>query len=313
MPENGAKYTPGPLVFGEVLFDSFADGQEVLGGAPFNVAWHLCGFGLAPLMISRVGADSRGEAVLATMRRWGMSTEGIQIDHDRPTGLVTCTVAGGNTSFEIQSDQAYDFIDDEAARAATAEIDAPVFYHGTLALRSEASHTALTNLRDSIAAPVFVDVNLRPPWWRLETVLDCLGGARWAKVNEEELAEILSRELDRGNLVSAAGELATEHLLGGVIVTRGEHGALWVEASGVRHDVTPEPVTDFVDAVGAGDAFAAVAVLGLLRGWPVATVLERATAFAAEICRRQGATTFDPQLYEHTQGSWYSYGADGET
>jgi len=29
------------LVYGEVLFDLFDDGQEVLGGAPFNVAWHL--------------------------------------------------------------------------------------------------------------------------------------------------------------------------------------------------------------------------------------------------------------------------------
>jgi fructokinase len=28
-------------VFGEVLFDYFPDGSRVLGGAPFNVAWHL--------------------------------------------------------------------------------------------------------------------------------------------------------------------------------------------------------------------------------------------------------------------------------
>ena len=32
------------LVFGEVLFDDFGD-NVVLGGAPFNVAWHLQGFG----------------------------------------------------------------------------------------------------------------------------------------------------------------------------------------------------------------------------------------------------------------------------
>jgi len=33
-------------IFGEVLFDQFPDGQQVLGGAPFNVAWHLQAFGL---------------------------------------------------------------------------------------------------------------------------------------------------------------------------------------------------------------------------------------------------------------------------
>ena len=35
-------------VFGEVLFDVFPDGKQVLGGAPFNVAWHLQAFGIAP-------------------------------------------------------------------------------------------------------------------------------------------------------------------------------------------------------------------------------------------------------------------------
>jgi len=34
-----------PVLFGEVLFDHFPDGSEVLGGAPFNVAWHLQGLG----------------------------------------------------------------------------------------------------------------------------------------------------------------------------------------------------------------------------------------------------------------------------
>jgi len=31
-------------IFGEVLFDHFPDGSRVLGGAPFNVAWHLQAF-----------------------------------------------------------------------------------------------------------------------------------------------------------------------------------------------------------------------------------------------------------------------------
>ena len=37
-----------PLIFGEVLFDQFEDGSSVLGGAPFNVAWHLQAFGMQP-------------------------------------------------------------------------------------------------------------------------------------------------------------------------------------------------------------------------------------------------------------------------
>ncbi len=62
-------------IFGEVLFDHFADGTRVLGGAPFNVAWHLQAFGQAPWFISRTGNDPDGEAVRAAMRDWGMDTE----------------------------------------------------------------------------------------------------------------------------------------------------------------------------------------------------------------------------------------------
>ena len=41
-----------PVVFGEVLFDIFPDGAKHLGGAPFNVAWHLQAFGDQPLFLS---------------------------------------------------------------------------------------------------------------------------------------------------------------------------------------------------------------------------------------------------------------------
>ena len=62
MPVTG---TGQPVVFGEVLFDIFPDGSRVLGGAPFNVAWHLQAFGCAPLFVSRIGEDENGEQVRA--------------------------------------------------------------------------------------------------------------------------------------------------------------------------------------------------------------------------------------------------------
>ena len=50
-----------PLIYGEILFDIFPGDKKVLGGAPFNVAWHLQGFGLAPLFMSRIGEDAEGD------------------------------------------------------------------------------------------------------------------------------------------------------------------------------------------------------------------------------------------------------------
>ena len=48
------------------------DGSRVLGGAPFNVAWHLRGFGANPLVISAVGDDAEGREVLERMTSWDL-------------------------------------------------------------------------------------------------------------------------------------------------------------------------------------------------------------------------------------------------
>ena len=77
-----------PLVFGEVLFDRFPDGSELLGGAPFNVAWNLHGLGLRPLLIGAVGDDDLGRRVLAAMDSWGMGRSGVQVVAGRETGIV---------------------------------------------------------------------------------------------------------------------------------------------------------------------------------------------------------------------------------
>ena len=47
-PSSG--HAPRAVILGEVLFDHFPDDTRVMGGAPFNVAWHLCGFGADPLL-----------------------------------------------------------------------------------------------------------------------------------------------------------------------------------------------------------------------------------------------------------------------
>ncbi len=88
-----------PVIFGEVLFDRFPDGSLVLGGAPFNVAWHLQAFGQAPLLISRVGDDPLGRQVRGAMLDWGMDTAGLQLDSAHATGTVEVRFDHGEPSY----------------------------------------------------------------------------------------------------------------------------------------------------------------------------------------------------------------------
>jgi fructokinase len=59
-----------------------------------------------------------------------------------------------------------------------------------------------------------------------------------------------------------------------------------------------------VDAVGAGDGFASVLILGLIRNWPVQQTLDRAQAFASAIVGQRGATARDPGFYAPFLDDW---------
>lgn len=292
-----------PLIFGEVLFDSFPDGSVILGGAPFNVAWHLQGFGLHPLLISRIGEDELGERILAAMSEWGMDTDGVQRDPHHPTGRVVVNFADHEPKFEIIAAQAYDFIDGGKSAGMMESVNHGLMYHGSLIARHEVSRAALDGLRDE-GLSLFVDVNLRDPWWRKEWVYDALRRARWAKLNDHELRMLLSGP-DSGNtdLERQAQRLRQECDLEVLVVTRGSAGAM-VFSQDEPVLVRPPATKKFVDTVGAGDAFSAVTIFGLLCNWALPVTAQRAVEFASAICEMRGATSFDRDLYEGYLREW---------
>ncbi len=286
-----------PLLFGEVLFDCFEDGSRVLGGAPFNVAWHLQAFGFSPLLISRVGDDPLGREIRDTMLHWGMSIAGLQLDSAHSTGEVRVSLADGQPSFDIVAGRAYDHISPEPLPPVAPAL----IYHGSLGLRQAESAAALETLMDRYAVPVFLDVNLRPPWWEREQVMRLLGHTAWLKINDDELHTLLEGP---ETLDEKAARLMDGHGLALIIVTRGAQGAFALKPNGERAAVTPNGKSVVVDTVGAGDAFASVCIAGLLQEWPLALTLERAQQFASLLVSQRGATNDDPALYAPLITEW---------
>ena len=287
-----------PVIFGEVLYDCFPDGQAVLGGAPFNVAWHLQGFGRAPLFISRVGDDPLGHHVRDAMHNHGMDASGLQLDSLHPTGKVTITMSGKNHSFEIIPDQAYDYIDQGALPPLP---DSTLFYHGSLAARSPVSAQTLAFLNTRYAGKRLVDVNLRSHWWQQQQVLELVDGAWLAKLNDEEL-QLLAQDADDD--ASRTQQLINNAGLQLLLVTRGAAGAELLTATGDSFRVAPDAVTDVVDTVGAGDAMTSVLILAILQGWPWQQALERSQAFASAIVGQRGATVEEPDFYQPFIDAW---------
>ena len=287
----------GISIFGEVLVDQFPDGSRILGGAPFNVAWHLQAFGQAPQFISRIGNDADGRQIEQAMQQWGLDCRWLQHDSSYPTGAVSVSLDHGQPQFNILPQQAYDFIDVSQLPSHSGDW----LYHGSLALRHAVSAQALAQLKQQHGGQILIDVNLRQPWWQAETLHDYLAAADWLKLNQDELTALQPQS---ATVAAAMQALITRYDLSGVVVTLGEHGAQALSASGEHYQVVPSQTVTVIDTVGAGDAFAAVLLLGLQQHWPLPTLLERAQAFASALVGQRGATVADRSFYKSVANDW---------
>lgn len=277
-------------VFGETLVDEFPD-RSVLGGAPFNVAYHLKHLGLEPLLITRVGCDQNGDRLFGAIEAAGMDTRGVERDPVRPTGRVVVSFDDGGHRFEIVEDQAYDAIDPIEAAAVVRAAPPLVVYFGTLAQRREASRAALDAVLEATGGTRWLDINLRAPFDGTDVIARSLEMADHLKLNDDELGIVAERlELTASDPDVHAAALIERFDLRSVTVTCGARGAWSLDSGGNRARVEGRPLDGpLVDTVGAGDGFAAVLISGFLRDWTQQQTLERADAFARRLCLIRGA------------------------
>ena len=283
---------------GEVVWDLFPD-RRVLGGAPVNVAYHLQCLGQPLKVISRVGDDALGRETLARLTDIGLPVDGVQVDPKLETGRVNVTVgADDEPASDIVFPAAWDRIDREMGLRSAGDDFCLVF--GTLAQRDPCSRAAIRALWPR-AARRFYDVNLRPPFTERHLVLDSLTAADVVKVNHDELSVLAGwLELDGAGPDLAAG-LCARYDLETVVVTEGRRGA-WVLSGGKVFSDPGVPVV-VADTVGAGDAFFAAVIDGVLRGvgWP--ENLATANRRGAYVASCQGAT---PPMPEQVPGGCLS-------
>jgi fructokinase len=280
-----------PVIFGEVLFDCFPGGEQVLGGAPFNVAWHLQAFGDQPRIVSRVGEDALGRRIISAMEGWGMDISSVQHDPLHQTGRVDVTLIDNEPHYNITPDCAYDFID--SADVKNPETNG-ILYHGTLALRNSVTRQAFDKLASNPKLSIFLDVNLRPPWYGKEDLSGWLTQARWAKLNLHELQQLDTVGAD---MQQSMAEFQEKYDLELLVVTQGKEGAMVRTREGELHSVSPPEAQRFVDSVGAGDAFTAVFMHGLISEWSISKTLDAAQRFASAVVGQRGAISNDPDLY----------------
>ena len=282
---------------GEVLWDLLPSGKQ-MGGAPANFAFHARGLGAKSRVISRVGDDALGREILQRLQALELSTADIQIDPAAPTGTVGVELAAdGQPRFTIHENVAWDRLElTESALAAMAEADGVAF--GTLAQRQEPARGTVQSLLAAVrpSALRVLDLNLRQQYYSLEVVEKSLRLANVVKFNDSELPVLAGLLGLRGSAREQMEQLARRFEQRLVCLTRGAHGSL-LYADGQWADEAGQPVI-VKDTVGAGDAFTAALVLGVLEGRSLEGINRRANMVARYVCTHEGATPSLPSFPE---------------
>jgi fructokinase len=278
---------------GEVLWDVLPAGPQ-LGGAPANFACHARSLGAQAGVITRVGNDDFGREIIRRLGKMDIDPGAVQVDELAPTGrAVVALQAGGVPQFSIAENVAWDhLVVDVAARQRVQTAHAICF--GSLAQRHPAAAETIQKLVAQSAPGVLkiFDVNLRQNFYTREIIEQSLKLAGVVKLNDQELA-VLARLFELGDSPKSQVEnLAQRFRLELVAVTLGGQGSL-LHQSGQWSELPANRVI-IRDTIGAGDAFTAALVMGLLHGMPLARIHRLATDVAGFVCSQPGATPVLP-------------------
>ena len=212
------------LSFGEIVWDIYED-EQCLGGAPLNFASYAALFGEKVWLMSAVGNDKLGEKAIELIKNWGINTEYISIISAKETGK--CIVKLNDNSvptYNVLQDVAYDYMQIPQMKE---EFDIIAF--GTMALRSDNNKQILSQIiKSQNFSEIFVDVNIRPPFYSNDTILFCLRNASILKISEEEMhyiAEAISQKYNSAeNFALHLCKMFKQIKL--IIITKGENGAI---------------------------------------------------------------------------------------
>jgi fructokinase len=293
---------PAPTVvgLGEILWDLLPSGRR-LGGAPANFAYCAHMLGNRAVVASRIGNDDLGIEVRNRLRQAGIGQDFLQVDPMHPTGTVNVELdSHGQPTYEITQGSAWDFMEwTETWQALAHSADALCF--GSLAQRSAQSRATIMEFLDATRADALrvFDVNLRQKFYSVDVIESSLQHANVLKLNHDELL-VLGKLI---GLNAAAGsdpelftcrELITKFELRLACVTQGANGSLICDRESVhRH---PGFQVSVSDTVGAGDAFTAGLVHGLLRGQSLAELNDLANRMGAWVAANPGAMPPLPQI-----------------
>jgi 2-dehydro-3-deoxygluconokinase len=304
------------VTVGEVMLRLKAPGAERLfqtrtleatfGGAEANVAVSLAQWGIPVSFVTALPANDIAEACVTELRGFGVDTRHVRRQGDR-IGIYFLEGGANQRGSKVTYDRAGSSI----ASASCHDFDWSAIFEDaawlhvsgvTPAISAQAAELAIMAARhaQTRGVPVSIDYNYRKNLWRWgrkapEVMSELVSLATVGIANEEDCQKALGIEarvdVEGGHLEAERYRLLAERVLESfpnlqcqAITLRESRSADVNGWSAVLHDRQTfhesrrYQITDITDRVGAGDAFAAGLIYGLLQDKGAAAALEFATA-----------------------------------
>lgn len=258
-----------------------------VGGCAANTSACLKRLGRTATVVGKVGADDFGDFVIRDLNRLGIDASHVKRGGTHPTSQTFILnvkgqdrrylhYTGSNADFSM-ADVDRSILDSGRVVYVGGYLGLPGLDSGELAaFLRQAKQKSLITVLDIIAPAGLTDL--------MKQVEPLLPYVDYFLPNEDEARLLTGAEDPR-----AQGEcLSRFHPEGAVVITRGSQGALLVR-NGSAAEISSYRM-ETVDGSGAGDAFAAGLITGLLEEWPVDRALKMASAVGASCTRALGCT-----------------------
>ena len=271
-----------PTVTPTTLIDAPAF-KKAPGGAPANVAVGLGRLGVRSAFMGKTGDDPFGHFLADTLADAGVDIRALLFTAEARTALAFVSLrADGDREFMFYRHPSADMLFRADEVDADAIQAAKILHYGSISMISEPSRGATLRaieLAEETGTLISCDPNLRLALWpdreaAREGLLLAIAKAQVLKISDEEL-RFLTGSDDPAN---ARRQLWHDRMVL-MVVTLGTAGCVYFTAD--RDGVVAGFSVAAIDATGAGDAFVAGLLHGLLADRDATADQER----VREICR----------------------------
>ena len=245
--------------------------RQYPGGVGRNIAENLFRLGLTPLIISAVGADLLGDSLLSHIKQLGLSCEGIFKFSDQRTAIYQAILdQGGDLHTAIADMDIFTQITPKQINSFFVNIiKAPIVIADTNLPIESLDYLSKLCHENNIPLwiePVSVKKSLK--------IIDFMDRITYLSPNLDELAAITQdltqlseSKIDSDTEIKQAAESLLAKGLKRLLITLGKDGVIYADKQSFRHFAALP--AQIIDVTGAGDAFVAGTVYGLIQGLPI--------------------------------------------